>query len=226
MSDKPRTPLRVALLMPKPHAEASLHYGLSAGVSLQGQCVETLGELQAVVAAGCDLILAFCTSVIVPEDILAVPGLKAVNVHGALPEFPGRDPHHFAHYAQVSEYGATMHYMDSTVDSGPIIDVEVFRVTPEMTPAVLLGHATAAGMVLIQRFMHGLASGNWPVPSPTLKWGRRKTTRKDFIELCRVDTSIGCDEFERRRAATSMPGYSNLFIELHGYRFRLEGKVE
>lgn len=226
MKGESKTPLRVAFLMPKPHADASLRYGGLAGVNLHGRCVETLDELYSAVAAGCDLILAFCTSVIVPEDILSVPGLKAVNVHGALPEFPGRDPHHFAHYARVTEYGATLHYMAATVDSGPIIDVEVFPVTPEMTPAALLDNATAAGLILIQKFLCSLASGTWPLPSTTLKWGKHKTTRMDFIKLCRIDASISREEFERRRAATSMPGYSNLFIELHGCRFRLEGSVE
>lgn len=226
MSDEREKQLRVVFLMPQNHADASLYFAHEAGVKLKGQCAQTLGELRSAVEEGCDLIVAFCTSVIVPEEILLIPGLRAINVHGALPAFPGRDPHHFAHYARAHEYGATLHYMAASVDSGPIIEIESFLVRPDMTPSELLQEATAAGLALIQRFFQVLATGVWPTPSSTLSWGKFKTTRKDFVNLCKIDPAISRDEFERRRLATSMPGYSNLYIEMYGYRFRLDGKVE
>jgi hypothetical protein len=33
-------------------------------------------------------------------------------------------------------------------------------------------------------------------------------------------------EFLRRLKATAMPGYNNLYIDLHGFRFRLEERAE
>ena len=39
------------------------------------------------------------------------PSLTAINIHAASPQAPGGDPHHFAIYDKVKEYGATLHYM-------------------------------------------------------------------------------------------------------------------
>ena len=218
--------LRIVFLMPATHAKVAEAYVVASGISAVSSSVaESLAELDAAVNDGCDLLLSFSTGVIVPERILARDGLVAVNVHGASPSFPGRDPHHFAHYNRASIYGATIHYMTAKVDSGPIVDTELFNVTPGMTPAQLLEQSTAAGFELIRRFFYGVAKSGWPMPKEDIHWGGAKTTRKDFLALCKVDCSMPADEFERRKAATSMPGYLNLYIELHGCRFRLEGEV-
>jgi methionyl-tRNA formyltransferase len=155
---------------------------------------------------------------------LELPGLLALNVHAASPDYPGRDPHHFAVYDGAKKYGATVHFMTSKVDSGPIVEVELFDVPAEATPASLLDQANQAAWVLLERLLEKLAGKKAITPLGEPHWGTRKTTRKMFMDLCRVDASMNAAEFERRLRATTMPGYNNLCFELHGYRFRLEGK--
>ena len=45
-----------------------------------------------------ELLVSFGSSIIVPKKILDIKGLTSINIHAASPDYPGRDPHHFAVY--------------------------------------------------------------------------------------------------------------------------------
>jgi hypothetical protein len=142
------------------------------------------------------VLLSFGTSIIVPQDILnRFPG-GAYNIHAASPDYPGRDPHHFAVYDGVTRYGATCHIMTRRVDDGPIVDVEWFEVSPSDTPADLLNRANAASLKIIERIAPKLKTGAPLLPIGE-KWGPRKTSRADFLKMCDFSGSSP-DERERR----------------------------
>jgi phosphoribosylglycinamide formyltransferase-1 len=63
---------------------------------------------------------------------------RIVNVHPALlPRFPGTQPVHEALAAGVRETGATVHYVDAGVDTGPVIRQETVAVEPGDTVETL-----------------------------------------------------------------------------------------
>jgi phosphoribosylglycinamide formyltransferase-1 len=63
---------------------------------------------------------------------------RIVNVHPALlPRFPGTRPVHDALAAGVRETGATVHYVDAGVDTGPVIRQEPVAVEPGDTVETL-----------------------------------------------------------------------------------------
>lgn len=169
-----------------------------------------------------DVLLSHGTSVIVPQDLLGQFKF-AYNVHSASPDYPGRDPHHFAIYDGAKRYGATGHVMTKLVDAGPIVDVEWFDVAPTDTPATLLAKADAAAIKVIQRLATKLRDGIAPVATGE-RWGDRKTTRADFIAMCKVPLDISAQEFERRLIAFNADRHRNLFTELHGKKFRIESE--
>lgn len=180
--------------------------------------VETLDELRT--ATG-DLLLSFGTSVIVPPDVLGRFEGRAFNVHAASPDYPGRDPHHFAIYDGVSRYGATLHGMTAKVDDGPIVDVEWFEVPAACTPAQLLGLANDASMRLLRR--HGARLLRQQVPlAANLRWGGRKRSRADFRAMCKIEPDMAAAEFERRFHAFDGGAYDNLTVQIHGWTFRID----
>src|SRR5215831_20804891 len=67
------------------------------------------------------LILSFLNPFILDASFLAAA--PAFNIHPAPPEYPGRDPWHFAHYDGYPRAGATLHRMAPRVDDGEILDV-------------------------------------------------------------------------------------------------------
>jgi methionyl-tRNA formyltransferase len=167
-------------------------------------------------------LLSFSTSVIVPADVFEqFPG-GAYNLHAASPQYPGRDPHHWAIYDGAREYGATLHVMSKRVDDGPIIDAELFTVAPDEKPMALLDRANAAAFAVLARNAERLMSGRIIAPQSTLAWSGKKHSRKDFLEMCRMDASLSREEFERRVRAFEVPHHDNLTVTLHGRIFRLE----
>ena len=170
------------------------------------------------------MLISVGTGVIVPADILEKFAGRAINFHAASPDYPGRDPHHFAIYDGAQTYGATAHQMVAAVDAGDIIGVRYFDVAPSTTPGQLLQQANHCAWELMDDLLPKLLNGK-PPAMPDVTWGTRKTSRRDFLNLCKVASYTDCKEFERRKAATSWEGRQNLYIDLHGNRFRLEGAI-
>ena len=57
-----------------------------------------------------------------------------------------------------------------------------------------------------------------------ITWGARKTTRKMFKQICRINCQISADELEKRIKAFHVDGYSNIKLELHGKTFYYQGE--
>lgn len=69
-----------------------------------------------------DLILVNSYSMIIHPEVLAIPRLGAVNIHGALlPQYRGANPTQWALLNGEVETGVTMHHMIAEVDAGDII---------------------------------------------------------------------------------------------------------
>lgn len=170
-----------------------------------------------------DVLISFGTGVIVPEKILEKLG-AAYNIHAASPDYPGRDPHHFAIYDNVRQYGATLHIMTKKVDAGPIVGVELFDVPKDVAPMDLLTLANKAGLLLLERTLVNMLDSD-ARPMITLNnicWGKVKRTRRDFYNLCEITPDITLEEFEKRRKACFNSRYNNMHVKIHGYRFVLK----
>jgi methionyl-tRNA formyltransferase len=178
--------------------------------------VRSVAELA---ATSGDILLSYATSLIVPQDQIDRFG-AAYNVHAAPPDYPGRDPHHFAIYDGARRYGATCHVMTARVDAGAIVDVEWFDVAPDETPDTLLKRADQAAVTIIQRL--GPKFRNRPLPAIGQTWGQRKTRRSDFLAMCRISPNLSREEFDRRLRAFSSGRHHNLTVEVHGRIFRIE----
>lgn len=216
------TSARVVFLMPPPFAARASEIAAEAGLELASVNVFSDDTLRDAFTSPATLLLSFGTSIIVPAAILQQPGLMAVNIHAASPRYPGRDPHHFAAFDGVTEYGATMHVMTRHVDAGPIIGVERFAVERDCPPVELLRRANEAGFTLWRRLCDALRSTGQLPPPIAETWGPHRYTRKEFLELARIDSSMSADEVRRRLRATAMPGYHNAYVMLHGHRFRID----
>lgn len=148
----------------------------------------------------------------------------AVNIHAASPQYPGRDPHHYAIYDQAEEYGATLHYMIDRVDAGGIIDALSFEVPQGCSPQGLMSLANQHAYTLIQKWLPQIISGDVHASSKYV-WSENKKTRKDFCKMTQLDTTVSKDEFDKIYQAFHVDGYHNLTLDLHGHRFRWEGPV-
>ncbi|MCC8952086.1 hypothetical protein H8B02_01050 [Bradyrhizobium sp. Pear77] len=187
--------------------------------------ITVVNDMESLLAASFDAetsLISFGTGVIVPAGLLAGLAKPAYNLHAASPEFPGRDPHHFAIYRDARTYGATLHLMTERVDDGAIVAVEIFDVRPDATPEWLLVQANLAALRLIEQ--HGKRMlDREPMPGLTdVHWGNIKTRRADFRRFCELGPLVTSEELARRLRAFESPSYANLTVELHGQLFRID----
>lgn len=167
-----------------------------------------------------DVLISYSTNIIIPQKILELFKFRAYNFHAASPDFPGRDPHHFAVYNNVKRYGATAHIIREKVDSGEIIGVEYFDCDcSQITPHQLLEQANHATMKLANDLIQPILENN--VPKLDIAWGAKKNTRQDFLNMCELSLNMGETEIARRIKAFSSPHYDNFKLSIQGKQFAL-----
>jgi methionyl-tRNA formyltransferase len=82
-----------------------------------------------------DLLLSAAYARILPEDVLALPTIGAINVHPSLlPDYRGVSAIWWAIYDAQPRVGVTVHEMTAGVDTGPILGQAAIDVTPETRP--------------------------------------------------------------------------------------------
>ena len=216
----PNRPTKTIVLLTS--VEGDLLNAVVAALTHAGAGPAVTRTLEDLRQADTGTLVSFGTSVIVPRDVLERFEGRAFNVHPASPDYPGRDPHHFAVYDGVARYGATFHVMTAKVDDGPVLDVEWFDVPPGCAPGPLLDLANAASVRLLQRHGRALAEGLPIVPAGGMRWGARKRARADFRAMCALTPDISAEEFQKRFAAFDGGVYNNLTVQLHGWTFRID----
>jgi methionyl-tRNA formyltransferase len=155
----------------------------------------TLDELRALPYFG-RLLICYQTGVIIPPDILEVTA--AYNFHGGPPEYPGRDPHHWAIYDGAREFGVTCHRMSAKVDAGDILFVRRFPIEG-MTVWQVRKRAEALLLGLFWVALPSLLDGTAEPCGET--WGPVTYRRRDMLDLCRIGPDVPPEEVARRRNA-------------------------
>lgn len=75
------------------------------------------------------VVLARYMQILSPDFVARHPS-RIINIHHSfLPAFPGAKPYHSAHARGVKIIGATSHYVTSELDTGPIIEQDIIRVS-------------------------------------------------------------------------------------------------
>lgn len=85
-----------------------------------------------------DIVLVATFPFRIPADVLSIPTYGFLNLHfGLLPEMRGPDPVFESIRQQKSKAGATIHVMDSSFDTGPIVKREEFPLPAHFTYGML-----------------------------------------------------------------------------------------
>jgi methionyl-tRNA formyltransferase len=166
-------------------------------------------------------LIGFCTSTVVPADLLGALEAGAYNFHPGPPNYPGRHPASFAIYEGATRFAATAHEMRARVDSGPIVGVEWFDMPPLPRLSQLEGLTYDTAVRLFSRLGPLLATSASPLPAIAETWSGRKSTQHDFDAMCALPRDIDAAELSRRTRAFAdgLPG--SLYVTLHGRRFKL-----
>lgn len=110
-----------------------------------------------------DILVVVAYGRILPDDILAVPPLGAVNVHGSLlPKYRGAAPIQWTVINGDENAGVTTMYLASAMDSGDIIYQESTPVRPFETSGELYDRLSVMGADLLIKTLRDIENGTAP----------------------------------------------------------------
>ena len=125
------------------------------------------------------LIFSFYYRHLLSPDILAIPSIGAINLHGSLlPKYRGRAPLNWVLVNGEATTGVTLHHMDARADHGDIISQRAVPIAVEDTALTLSQKLTAAARTLLAETYPLIVMGRAPrTPqddSAATKFGRRR----------------------------------------------------
>ena len=161
------------------------------------------GELQALAP---DALVVAAYGLILPQAVLDIPRLGAINIHASLlPRWRGAAPIHRALLAGDRETGISIMQMDAGLDTGPVLLREALPILPEDTAGTLHDRLAALGARLVVSALDGLARGAL-VATPQPAAGATYAAKLEKQEA-RIDWTRPAAEIARQvRAFNPVPG--------------------
>lgn len=155
--------------------------------------------------AGGDVLIAYLTGVIVPAGTLR-RYRRAYNFHGGTPQYPGRDPHHWAAYDRAARFGATAHVMEAEIDAGAIVGV-IQLGCDSIDPGHFHDIGLRCAAALFLALAPAMAQGTAP-PLADTPWSGVRRRRQDLLAACDL---AGLDPDERARRMLAFAGFEHAF---------------
>jgi len=122
--------------------------------------VDTLRELR------CDVITVVAYGKILPQEVLDLPPLGCINIHGSLlPKYRGAAPIQWAVINGETETGVTSMFMEAELDSGDMLYVKKTKIGENETAGDLYDRLSVLGAELISETI-GAVSGGEAVGTP------------------------------------------------------------
>ncbi len=141
---------------------------------LQPEDVNAPESLESLRAIGPDLLVTAAYGQILSADLLSIPRLGGINLHGSvLPAYRGASPVARAIQNGDAETGVTVIQMTPHIDAGGMIAVARTDIGPDETAGELEERLARLGAPLLARSIAALAAG----PVPILPQDRSKVTR-------------------------------------------------
>jgi methionyl-tRNA formyltransferase len=152
---------------------------------------EELRELEA------DLFLVWHYSMLLPPSVLSLPRFGCINVHGGLlPDYRGGHVLQWAILNGERVTGVTLHYVDETIDTGPVIAEARIPIDADDDAASVSGALIGSGLRLLRDHWEAIARGEaaavpqggggryWPLRTETdgeIDWNESAVRIRDLV---------------------------------------------
>jgi methionyl-tRNA formyltransferase len=124
---------------------------------LQPESIKTEAFADSMTSLAPDVLVVVAFGQILPESVLSIPPLGAVNVHASLlPKYRGAAPIQWAIINNESETGVTTMLMDRGCDTGNILLQQKTAITPEDTSTTLHDRLSVMGGKLLVETLDAL----------------------------------------------------------------------
>jgi UDP-4-amino-4-deoxy-L-arabinose formyltransferase/UDP-glucuronic acid dehydrogenase (UDP-4-keto-hexauronic acid decarboxylating) len=165
-------------------------------------------------AAAPDLLFSFYYRSMLKKEILGIPPLGAMNLHGSLlPKYRGRAPVNWVLVKGETETGVTLHIMTEKPDAGDIVGQAAVPIAFDDTALTLFGKMEDAASRLLADLLPRIADGEIPRRPNDLARGSYFGGRRP--EDGRIDWARPAVEIYNLVRAVTRP-YPGAFAELAG----------
>jgi methionyl-tRNA formyltransferase len=179
-----------------------------------------------------DLVISFYNPVIFPADFIDQVHWGVLNIHpGPLPEYRGSCSVEHALLDGATEFGATLHFCDKGIDTGPIVDEERIPITRADTARALWSKVDNLALLLLRRTLPQVVQAarvGHRVPARPQDTTRAQYFDSNLSREGRLDLSKGWDAVVQQVRAYDHRRWEPAFIECDGHRihFRyVDGQV-
>jgi methionyl-tRNA formyltransferase len=153
-----------------------------------------------------DALVVAAYGLILPQAVLDIPRLGAINIHASLlPRWRGAAPIQRALLAGDRETGISIMRMEAGLDTGPVLLREAVAIGPDDTAGTLHDRLAALGAQLVAAALDGLARGTiaaTPQPADGATYAAKLAKHE-----ARIDWTRPAAELERQvRAFNPFPG--------------------
>lgn len=176
------------------------------------QVIEKQSELS---EAPVDLVISYMCRFRVRKKTLEL-GNYAINFHaGPLPEFGGWAFYNSAILEEANEYGCTCHIMDEGFDTGPLVRVRRFSISPKTETALSLERRAQLEMMLLFREIISIYEVKAELPSVPQDTSKiRYLNAEEFARLKEIPSDASHEEADRIARAFWYPPYDLAYFRL------------
>jgi methionyl-tRNA formyltransferase len=168
----------------------------------------------------CDIIYSVQYHEILKQQHIDKAGQIAINLHMApLPEYRGSNQFSFAIIDGKTEFGTTIHRIDTRIDHGDILFQKRFPIPENCWVNDLYQLTYKASLNLFKQTLSHVVSGNYElIPQQILvgKYGTNLHFRNEMVTLRQIDLNWQSDIIEKHIRATSMPGFEPPYCVIDG----------
>lgn len=179
----------------------------------------------------CDIIYSVQYNKLLKQEHIEKASTIAVNLHMApLPEYRGANQFSFAIIDEKSEFGTTIHQIDSRIDHGDIMFQKRFPIPENCWVDDLYKLTYEASIKLFRQTLKHVIDGSYSLlPQELLipKYGTNLHYKKEMNDLKIIDLNWGEEKRLRYIRATSMPGFEPPYAIVNGDKvyFTKNGQV-
>jgi methionyl-tRNA formyltransferase len=174
-----------------------------------------------------DYIISVHAPYIFPEECLRIPKLGILNLHPAyLPHNRGWHTPTWAIWDETP-YGATLHLMDKTIDTGAIVYHKRMEILPTDTADTLYARVKKLEFEMFKEAWPLIVSKNY-VRKPQPKGGGTIHKKRDIEKLQHIDLGAKVkagDLIRRLRALTTDRIEEAAYFEVKGKKYRVQIRV-
>ena len=171
-----------------------------------------------------DLVVSYLYWRKIRKPLIELPKYGCINFHPAiLPDWRGCAGYNIAILNHLSEWGATVHYVDESIDTGRIIKVARFPFDADTATVVTLEKKTQEIQMALYKEVILAVKEKGILPSVPQEAGAgRYISRREMEEMKAIDLAHDTKEMiDRKIRAFWFPPYDGANITISGKRYTL-----